>query len=99
MLIVTVMVCLLIHETQKKVPTELYHVDSLLEKPRPPLLYHGLRINYKHAQLRMKYSKLNYYLYSLHVLDSPTCPCGHDREDSSHLHWNCPFYFQCYNNV
>ena len=63
----------------------LTYADSLLKKPRPPLLYYGSRTNnYKHAQLRMKCSKLNFHLYSLHVLDSPACPCGHNHEDSNH---------------
>ena len=48
----------------------------------------------KHAQLRMKCSKLNFHLYSLHVLDSPACPCGHNREDSNHYLLLCPLYFQ-----
>ena len=53
----------------------LTYADSLLKKTRPPLLYYGSRTNnYKHAQLRMKCSKLNFHLYSLHVLDSPACP-------------------------
>ena len=62
----------------------LTHADSLLKKPRPHLLYYGSRTNnYKHAQLRMKCSKLNFHLYSLYVVDSPACPCGHDHEDSN----------------
>ena len=48
----------------------------------------------KHAQLRMKCSKLNFHRYSLHVLDSPACPCGHNREDSNHYLLLCPLYFQ-----
>ena len=39
-------------------------------------------------------SKLNFRLYSLHVLDSPACPCGHDREDSNHYLLYCLLYFQ-----
>ena len=47
----------------------LTYADSLLKKTTPPLLYYGSRTNnYKHAQLRMKCSKLNFHLYSLHVL-------------------------------
>ena len=73
----------------------LTYADSLLKKTRPPLLYYGSRTNnYKHAQLRMKCSKLNFHLYSLHVLDSPACPCGHNREDSNHYLLLCPLYFQ-----
>ena len=42
----------------------------------------------------MKCSKLNFHLYSLYVLDSPACPCGHNREDSNHYLLLCPLYFQ-----
>ena len=73
----------------------LTYADSLLKKPRPPLLHYGSRSNkYKHAQLRMKCSKLNFHRYSLHVLDSPACPCGHDHEDFNHCLLHCPLYFQ-----
>ena len=69
----------------------LTYADSLLKKARPPLLYYGSRTNnYKHAQLRMKCSKLNFHLYSLHVLDSPACPCGHSCEDSNRYLLLCP---------
>ena len=68
----------------------LTYADSLLKKPRPPLLYYGSRTNnYKHAQLRMKSSKLNF-----HLLVSPACPCGHDHEDYNHYLLQCPLYFQ-----
>ena len=28
------------------------------------------------------------------MLDSPACPCGHDREDSNHYLLHRPLYFQ-----
>ena len=41
----------------------LTYVDCLMKKPQPLLLYHGSRkSSVKHAQLRMKCSKLNYLL-------------------------------------
>ena len=40
----------------------------------------------------MKCSKLNAHLYSLHVVDSPGCSCGHDTEDSNHYLLICPLY-------
>ena len=55
----------------KDLDRTLTYADSLLKKTRPPLLYYGSRTNnYKHAQLRMKCSKLNFHLYSLHVINS-----------------------------
>ena len=71
-----------------------------MKKPKPLLLYHGSRkSSVKHAQLRMKCSKLNFDLFSLHVIDSPACPCGHIREDSSPYLLQCPLYFQARNKM
>ena len=53
----------------------------------------------KHAQLRMKCSKFNFDLFSLHVIDSPACPGGHIREDSNHYLLQCPLYFQARNKM
>jgi hypothetical protein len=49
-------------------------------------------LNIKHAQLRMNCSKLNSHLFSLHVVDSPECPCGFNHEDNSHYLLHCPRY-------
>ena len=49
--------------------------------------------NIWHARLRMKCSKLNDDLYShIHVVDSPSCPCGARRETSKHFLLDCPLY-------
>ena len=78
----------------------LTYVDCLMKKPKPLLLYHGSRkSSVKHAQLRMKCSKLNFDLFSLHVIDSPACPCGHIREDSNHYLLQCLLYFQARNKM
>ena len=72
------------------------NIDSIQEKLKSkskPLYNHGNRqSNVKHAQLRMKCSKLNAHLYSLHVTDSPACACGFNNEDSEHFLWQCPLY-------
>ena len=53
------------------------YVNSLMKRPCPSLLYHGSRSSgVTHVQLRMKCSKVNFHLFSLHVVDSPACPCG-----------------------
>ena len=71
-----------------------------MKKPQPSLLYHGSRINsMKHAQLRMNCSKLNFHLYSLHVLESPVCICGHNCEDSNHYLLHCPLYYVARNKM
>ena len=47
-------------------------------------------------QLRMHCSKLNAHLFSLHIVVSPCCSCGHDKEDSVHYLLHCPlFYADC----
>ena len=46
-----------------------------------------------HAQLRLRCSKLNAHLFSLHVAESPACLCGCINEDSEHFLLYCPLYF------
>ena len=69
------------------------YVTGALKTKSNILYYEGSRVNnIKHAQLRMQCSKLNAHLFSLHVVDSPQCICGHDLEDSEHFLLNCPLY-------
>ena len=71
------------------------YANSLMKRPSPSLFYHGSRSSgIKHAQVRMKCSKLNFHLFSLHVVDSPACPCGNDCEDSNHYLLRCPLFYQ-----
>ena len=78
----------------------LTYLDCLMKKPKPLLLYHSSRkSSVKHAQLRMRCSKLNFDLFSLHVIHSPACPCGHIREDSNHYLLQCPLYVQARNKM
>ena len=73
----------------------LSFIKSIMHHVKTPLFYYGNReINVKHAQLRMKCSKLNYHLYSLHVIDSPVCPCGYKCEDSNHFLLHCPLFHE-----
>ena len=69
-----------------------------MKRPGPSLFYHISRSNgIRHAQLRMKCSILNFHLFSLHVVDSPACPCGHDCVDSNHYLLQCPLFYQARN--
>ena len=43
----------------------------------------------KHAQLRMKCSRLNGHLFDLHVIESASCTCGFNIEDTNHFLFNC----------
>ena len=69
------------------------YTKKLLDSITNDLMNFGKRrVNVKHAQLRMKCSKLNYHLFLLHVTDSPQCMCGHESEDSSHFLLHCPLF-------
>ena len=71
----------------------LKYCNKLNEYEPNKLFFEGNReVNIKHAQLRMKCSKLNYHLFLLHVTDSPACPCGFDTEDANHYLLHCPLY-------
>ena len=41
----------------------------------------------------MNCSNLNAHLYSLHVIDSPTCGCSHRVEDTAHFFLDCPLHY------
>ena len=43
----------------------------------------------KLAQLRMKCSKLNGHLFDLHVIESASCTCGFNIEDTNHFLFHC----------
>ena len=57
-------------------------------------LYFGFsrQLNIVHAQLRMQCSNLNYHLFNLHVVDSPSCRCSYKCEDVNHYLLQCPLY-------
>ena len=76
------------------VDTSFEYVNSLMIRPTPSLFYHGSRNS---AQLRIKCSKLNFHLLSLHVVDSPACPRGHDCEESNHYLFRCQLFYQARN--
>ncbi len=77
-------------------PQESHTIDYAighLKRKWNPLFYKGCRSNnVKHAQLRMKCSKLNTHLYSLHVSDTAQCLCGYHIEDTEHFLLHCPLY-------
>ena len=69
------------------------YINSLCGVNCNPLFYLGPRETaIKHAQLRMSCSWLNGHLYNLHVIESPTCNCGHNNEDTNHYLLDCPLY-------
>ena len=57
------------------------------------LFYLGKRAeDNKHAQLRMQCSKRSTHLFALHVIESPSCVCGHNFEDSDHYLKHCALF-------
>ena len=69
------------------------YASELLKYQSNKLFEYGIReTGIKHAQLRMKCSKLNAHLFALHVIDSPECSCGFDNEDTNHFLLQCPLY-------
>ena len=85
-----------------KSPAErtIENVTASMKTKSVELFYYGERkANIIHAQLRMKCSKLNAHLFSLHVVDSPACPCGHNFEDSSHYLFDCALYLVSRQNL
>ena len=67
----------------------------------PKWFYIGERkYNVLHARLRMLCSPLNDHLYShIHVVDSPSCSCGHPRENNKHFLIDCPLYINERNSM
>ena len=71
----------------------LKHFESMVHFIPNSLFYLGDRLtNIIHAQLRMKCSNLKAHLHHLHVIDSPSCQCGHNIEDNNHYLLTCPLY-------
>ena len=58
------------------------------------LYYYGERwAQIHHSRLRIGCSMLKADLYyKLHVIDSPTCRCGHPVENAEHFFLHCPLY-------
>ena len=42
--------------------------------------------------MRMACSKLNQHLFHNHLIENPSCACGHPVEDPTHFFLNCPRY-------
>ena len=69
-------------------------IKLLMHHVKSPLFCYGNRENnMKHAQLRMKCSKLNCLLFSLHVIDSPVYPYGYECAATNHL-LHCPLFHE-----
>jgi hypothetical protein len=57
------------------------------------LYYYGQRWpSIHHARIRMGCSKLNQHLFTNHLIENPSCVCGHPVEDATHYFLNCPRY-------
>ena len=45
-----------------------------------------------HARIRMACSKLNQHIFHIHLIENPSCACGHPVEDLTHFFLNCTRY-------
>ena len=72
----------LFNETGPENRSMEFIVTSMKTKCNELFYLGSRRENIFHAQLRMQCSKLNAHLFNLHVVDSPSCLCGHNFEDS-----------------
>ena len=45
-----------------------------------------------HCRLRLEMSDLNFDLFSRHLIDNPSCACGHPFETAEHFLLFCPNY-------
>ena len=54
-----------------------------------------LNLNVQMARLRIGCSSLNQRLcQNLHVVDNPSCRCGHRKEDCNHYFLSCPLFVE-----
>ena len=67
---------------------------TICHPPVPKWYYKGDRtLSILHAKMRMLCSNLNDHLYShIHVVDSPKCQCGFQRENNKHFLLDCPLF-------
>ena len=74
-----------------------------LGTPKPPLTHmFGTKIgNTLHTRLRIGLTTLNVHLFQIQYPDitSPSCRCGHRREDAVHFIFMCPLYDVQRNNL
>jgi len=58
-----------------------------------PLFSYGPRhLNIIWSRIRLGCSALRAQLYSMHIINDPTCNCGHHLEDAKHYFFRCPLY-------
>ena len=67
---------------------------AICKKKEPNMLYYYEQRwpSIHHARIRMACRKLNQHLFHNHLIDNPSCACGHPVEDPTHFFLNCPRY-------
>ena len=82
-------------ETTRNQPT-LYRFKTAItpQHQKPPIFFdHGPRhLNILLTKLRYNCSALNQDLYRVNLIESPSCACGHPRENTYHYLMECPLY-------
>ena len=70
-----------------------HNLDKNISKPPVWFTTGERRLNVLHSKMRMLCSSLNDHLYShIHVIDNPTCACGHVRENNKHYLHDCHLF-------
>ena len=83
-------------DTKSAGTLETFTSKLTVDDPVDPKLYcMGDRaLSILHAKMRMLCSNLNDHLFShIHVIDSPQCQCGFQRENNKHFLLDCPLFF------
>ena len=73
---------------------EQFHRQILpaVDKPKSWYYVGDRKLSIVHARLRVKCSQLSGDLFSLNIIESPKCQCGHGFENSKHYFHECPLY-------
>ena len=69
-------------------------VEKKMENSKPWFYVGNRRKSIVHSRLRMNCSQLSDDLYTLGIINNPSCLCGHVREDATHFLLFCPLYSQ-----
>ena len=68
------------------------HIAKGGEKANPLYYYGKRKLAVNHTRLRMGCSALRKHLHRLNLVDTPTCACTLEEEDTYHFFFVCPLY-------
>ena len=77
---------------QQSIPKFKNAITPQIKRPPIFLNYGSRTINILHTKLRYNCSKLNYDLFRVNLVESPSCSCGQPCENAYHYFFECPLY-------